>query len=72
MSGEPGVAVQAIFSSLIETIKNQGTAANPGTLGTGFFLELVLGMPVLYQDYGDRFVPKLDDTLDHRWRSHSA
>lgn len=56
MAGQPGAAVQAIFSSLIETIKAQGTAANPGTLWTGLFSQLVLGMPVLTQDYGNPWI----------------
>jgi len=63
MSGEPGAAVQAIFSGLIETIKKQGTQAGPGTMGTGLFSQLVMGMPVLFEDYGNPFIPQLDTTV---------
>jgi hypothetical protein len=63
MSGEPGAAVQAIFRTLIETIKAQGSAANPGTMETGLFSQLVLGMPVLFEDYGNPFIPQLDTTV---------
>lgn len=63
MAGEPGAAVKAIFHGLIETIKAQGTAANPGTLGTGLFSQLVMGMPVLFEDYGNPWTPQLDQTI---------